>query len=1078
MNSSFKLYRLQQIDSQIDRVQNRLAEIERVLNEDAALRAAERHAQQAETALLAERKNLRRMEEDVRQQRIKIEQTESTLYSGKVRNPKELQDLQNESAALKRYLNVLEDRQLEAMIAVEEAEEVQRAALERLEGIQTETSRKNQELVSERERLQSDGSRLQAERQAAIQSIPQKDLDLYDTLRRQRRGIAVARVVDNGCSACGSTLNAALLHAARSPNQIRAAMLAVGFYTAVDMFRFLRTFELDRFSFWLGFFAATLLWWLVSRLRPAVKQTWRSLKDRSAEAREGILAGTEVRLRNDLLKHAQSLHLAAPLFALDEVLIRPRLLAPPPSALSGLYPSLDITEYALPYMPDWPELASVYQAPTLNITEALHGGAHLIITGEPGTGKTVCLAHLASLLLDPAFSDEHLTGRIPLLVHVADLPQALPTEEVEPLPSLVQALSAYTSPLTQARLGSFLETAFSQGQVVLLVDGLDEAPGGQVAATVDFLKALLGRYPQTQAVVAAAPGNFGGLLRLGFMPLTVLPWTEGQRRAFIHKWGRMWRRHIRRAAGEQVGVPEIESTILNGWLLGDHFPSTPFELTLKVWATYAGDLLGPEPTESIEAYLRRMELDLDGVRPRLQILAEKMVGQALPFPTKAEVENWFAGTSQAMQVTNEQTQEAAGAEATEGGPEPLPERVLPHAGPGGLSELEERGLLVARRDGRLGFSHTILTGYLASTCLGEAVDDLLDGRTWTGSQLAVQYRAALSPTAVQVNGDSSDKDPLLRKTFTAARWMRVTQDGASWKRDLLRKLAGILQDGTQSASLRARAMAALAASQNEGVAVLFRQSLAHQDPVLRQLCALGAGAVRDQKAIPALSELLQDNLPDVQRAASLALVSIGTEPALEAVAAVLLNGSEEARRIAAEALANHPEEGHPTLVEACQVEDVMVRRAAVAGLGRIRQPWAVEKLQELQVEDSQWVVQNAASQALDEMNQPDPHIPQPVPDLVESSWLIAFAGEKGIGVVPGKPAYELVLRALNEGTPEQQLAALQTLHQYGDAQAIASIYQAYAHGESDVRSAAFLALEQLAATGVELPPVEQSLLTQ
>ena len=47
---------------------------------------------------------------------------EKRLYSGTVTNTKELQDLQDEGVALKRRIVALEDRQLEAMIAQEDAE--------------------------------------------------------------------------------------------------------------------------------------------------------------------------------------------------------------------------------------------------------------------------------------------------------------------------------------------------------------------------------------------------------------------------------------------------------------------------------------------------------------------------------------------------------------------------------------------------------------------------------------------------------------------------------------------------------------------------------------------------------------------------------------------------------------------------------------------------------------------------------------------------------------------------------------------------------------------------------------------
>jgi predicted nucleic acid-binding Zn-ribbon protein len=220
MSRPFKLYRLQQIDSQLDWTKKRLREIEAALKEDEALRQASANAQQADEALVNARKALRRAEDQVSQQRVKIEQSEAALYGGKVRNPKELQDLENEVAALKRYLDVLEDRQLEAMLVEEEALSEQRVAAGKLEEQRAQFDQRSKELLVEKEGLLKDIDRFMGERQAAASSISSQDMDIYTQLRKQRRGIAVAKVTDKACSACGTTLSAALLHAARSPDHI------------------------------------------------------------------------------------------------------------------------------------------------------------------------------------------------------------------------------------------------------------------------------------------------------------------------------------------------------------------------------------------------------------------------------------------------------------------------------------------------------------------------------------------------------------------------------------------------------------------------------------------------------------------------------------------------------------------------------------------------------------------------------------------------------------------------------------------------------------------------------------------
>lgn len=220
MSQPFKLFRLQQIDSQLDQVNTRLREIEIALNNKASIHQAQAIVDDKVVKLEVARKSLRRSEENVQVQQVKIEQSETTLYSGKISNPKELQDLHNEGAALKRYLSVLEDRQLEAMIAMEEAEAQYAAASLTLKNVIEENTHQNKELTKEQEVLTQEVERLNAERQAAVNSINNDDLRLYEGLRQKRRGVAVAKVTDNTCSACGSTPTAALLQAAQSPNRI------------------------------------------------------------------------------------------------------------------------------------------------------------------------------------------------------------------------------------------------------------------------------------------------------------------------------------------------------------------------------------------------------------------------------------------------------------------------------------------------------------------------------------------------------------------------------------------------------------------------------------------------------------------------------------------------------------------------------------------------------------------------------------------------------------------------------------------------------------------------------------------
>lgn len=220
MSFPLKLFRLQQIDTQLDQANNRLREIEKAINENPILDQAALVLLEAEKGLGIQKKALTGAEDTVRAQHTKIEQTDSTLYSGKVTNPKELQDMQNEIAALKRYLLVLEDRQLEAMISYDEAHEKQQAALSQYEQLSEKVKQENQELIQEQAGIRKDIERISYEKQSLVNSISADLISLYEDLRRKKRGVAVAKVTEKTCSACGSSLTPALIQSTHSPNQI------------------------------------------------------------------------------------------------------------------------------------------------------------------------------------------------------------------------------------------------------------------------------------------------------------------------------------------------------------------------------------------------------------------------------------------------------------------------------------------------------------------------------------------------------------------------------------------------------------------------------------------------------------------------------------------------------------------------------------------------------------------------------------------------------------------------------------------------------------------------------------------
>jgi predicted nucleic acid-binding Zn-ribbon protein len=220
MSASLGLYRLQQVDRQVDHARSQLDTIRRTLENDSELQQALRELETAKADHHRDGNALNNAEAEVQAQRIKIEQANSSLYGGKVQNPKELQDLQKDIVSLKKYLITLEERELEAMVVAENAENSLRSAQTKLELIQARLGDEHKKLLADQSTFSIKLDQLAEERDAALATIESDLLQVYENLRQQKRGVAVSEISDNSCASCGATITIALQQNARSQKQL------------------------------------------------------------------------------------------------------------------------------------------------------------------------------------------------------------------------------------------------------------------------------------------------------------------------------------------------------------------------------------------------------------------------------------------------------------------------------------------------------------------------------------------------------------------------------------------------------------------------------------------------------------------------------------------------------------------------------------------------------------------------------------------------------------------------------------------------------------------------------------------
>jgi predicted nucleic acid-binding Zn-ribbon protein len=206
MSRSAPLYLLQQIDSEILSCRQRLAAIDGQLGETDELAAARNRLNEIRDSMRTSRVRQRDEELQLQSLQQKKRASEQRLYGGKVRNPKELSDLQAEIKSLTRRQEVIEEAVFEVMVTIEELETAENQSARDLQRIE-----RKWEQESTTKRL----TELLTDRRTRADTIPPSDLDIYEHLRDRKGGLAVAQLTGAECQGCMTTVSASRVKEAR-----------------------------------------------------------------------------------------------------------------------------------------------------------------------------------------------------------------------------------------------------------------------------------------------------------------------------------------------------------------------------------------------------------------------------------------------------------------------------------------------------------------------------------------------------------------------------------------------------------------------------------------------------------------------------------------------------------------------------------------------------------------------------------------------------------------------------------------------------------------------------------------------
>jgi len=153
---------------------------------------------------------------------VKVSATEEKLFGGRIRNPKELANLQRENEEVKARQSQIEDRVLELMDQVEATTAAVKTSTTDLARLEEEWRDQQQRLSTELTQLKESHADLTQKRAVQVAQIDSAVIEVYQQLQAQK-GTAVALVEQGTCRGCQIALPTTELQQVRGGGLVRCS---------------------------------------------------------------------------------------------------------------------------------------------------------------------------------------------------------------------------------------------------------------------------------------------------------------------------------------------------------------------------------------------------------------------------------------------------------------------------------------------------------------------------------------------------------------------------------------------------------------------------------------------------------------------------------------------------------------------------------------------------------------------------------------------------------------------------------------------------------------------------------------
>jgi HEAT repeat protein len=749
--------------------------------------------------------------------------------------------------------------------------------------------------------------------------------------------------------------------------------------------------NINWFSLLLGLVGAALLFVIIVGLARISRQSKETQKSKKAEESKTKILSVKTRYFEQLLLWCQHQHIADELFPLSDILIEPHFTSPPPSVdPENTFIFERMIDKIIPFNPVAMEVISQYNINKITFPQAIANGVDLAIVGKMGSGKTTALIYLLLKVITGKIPTPEIINRIPIYAHVHELQLSI-SEGNSPLGNIIQKIVDNFPGKNQEEAKYYFDSQLEESRILLLLDGMDELSSTDYSLAIKKLIQIKQKYPKILIITAIRPEQTYYISQMGFQPLFITTWDSTTVDAFLEKWEKVWNISAF-LAGKQTKIDEIPSEILDSWISKDRKLLSPLDWTLLIWGVKSNDIQSFDLPMLIESYIHR----------------------------KIKDEKWLKSL---RDVASGMIQE---------GDTILSAAYMDKLGKSGISidTLIKSRILIPVSANEFRFVHPIILAYLSQKSTTSPENDTLSPLDISFYQ---QYLGVVVPPITKpieyiqatISGivDAQFSFIQILDRFAKLSYIKLTP------REIA-PLISIVKLEMMPVGIRLAMLSILQSAFHPSISELTTLLLSSDSPTARSITAIHLGSEGDRSAEKTLLDLLSDPVPDVRGAACFALMKMGSATGLQAVVDQLLEGNEELKRYAAEALTNDPIQGYEILKQTVHSPAISIRRASVQGLACIPEDWVIELLTQLSVEDDQWIIRDMAVQMLEFRQKSNPYIPRHIPLAADASWLIQMASAKGIGISRGDTPYEVLFEVLSNGSLEEQLAAMDYL---GDA---------------------------------------------